>query len=87
MEPTTREHVFARIRETLANEFELDEAKLVESARFFEDLDLDSIDAVDLIVRLKNETGLVVSADDFKSIRTLGDLVDVLTRLTEAQAK
>lgn len=87
MEPTTREHVFARIRETLANEFELDEAKLVESARFFEDLDLDSIDAVDLIVRLKNETGLVVSADDFKSIRTLGDLADVLTRLTEAQAK
>lgn len=87
MEPTTREHVFARIRETLANEFELDEAKLVESARFFEDLDLDSIDAVDLIVRLKNETGLVVSADDFKSIRTLGDLADVLTRLTETQAK
>ena len=81
----TREEIFDRIRETLVSEFEIDAAKVVPEARFFEDLDLDSIDAVDLVVRLKNETGLVVKADDFKAIRTLGDLVAVLERLIAEQ--
>ena len=53
----------------------------VPEARFFDDLDLDSIDAVDLIVRLRNEVDFDVSADDFKTIRTVGDLLQILERL------
>ena len=56
-------------------------------ARFYEDLDLDSIDAVDLVVRLRNEHNLDVGPDDFKSIRTVGDLIEVLERITEGAAK
>ena len=81
----TREEIFNRIRETLVHEFELSAEKVTPEARFFEDLDLDSIDAVDLIVRLKNETGLAVKAEDFKAIRTIGDLTDVLERLIAEQ--
>ena len=77
----TREEILSRIRETLVGEFEIAPEKIPESARFFEDLDLDSIDAVDLVVRLKNEYELTVSAEDFKSIRTIGDLLNVLERL------
>ena len=82
-----RTEIFNRIKSTLVAEFDIPETKITEQARFFEDLDLDSIDAVDLVVRLKNETGLAMSADDFKAIRTLGDLLDVLVRLSEAQKK
>lgn len=83
----SREEILTLIRETLVGEFEIKPDAVVESARFFEDLDLDSIDAVDLIVRLKNEYQLQVTAEDFKAIRTIGDLLDVLEKLLAAQAK
>lgn len=83
----TKEEIQGRINDVLAGEFELDRAKLTPSARLFEDLDLDSIDAVDLVVRLQQQTGLKVTAEDFKSIRTLGDVSDVIVRLAEAQGK
>ena len=83
----TKEEVLAEIKKVLVDEFELDEAKLVPDAKLFEDLDLDSIDAVDLVVRLQNITGLKVKAEDFKAIRTLGDVADVIVRLISEQRK
>ena len=56
----TKAEVLAEIKKVLIDEFELDEARLVPDAKLFEDLDLDSIDAVDLVVRLQNITGLKV---------------------------
>lgn len=83
----TREEIFAEIRNTLESEFEIPPEKIVPEARFFEDLDLDSIDAVDLVVQLKQKTGLQVSAEDFKAIRTLDDLLNVIMRLMSEQNK
>ena len=83
----TKEEVLAEIKKVLIDEFELDEARLVPDAKLFEDLDLDSIDAVDLVVRLQNITGLKVKAEDFKAIRTLGDVADVIIRLISEQQK
>ncbi len=77
-----KEDLLKHVRVTLVKEFNCDESKIVPEARFYEDLDLDSIDAVDLIVRLRNEQRIDVTPDDFKSIRTVGDLIDVLARLT-----
>ena len=83
----TKEEVLSAIADVLVSEFELDRAKLVPEARLFEDLDLDSIDAVDLVVRLQQQTGLKVKAEDFKAIRTLGDVSDVIVKLAAEQAK
>jgi len=83
----TKEEILAAINDVLVKEFECNPASLVPEARLFEDLDLDSIDAVDLVVRLQNQTGLKVKAEDFKSIRTLGDVVDVIARLASEQGK
>lgn len=83
----TKEEVLAEIKKVLVDEFELEESKLVPEAKLFEDLDLDSIDAVDLVVRLQNITGLKVKAEDFKAIRTLGDVADVIVRLFAEQGK
>ena len=83
----TKEEVLAASADGLVSEFELDRAKLVPEAKLFEDLDLDSIDAVDLVVRLQQQTGLKVKAEDFKAIRTLGDVADVIVKLAAEQAK
>lgn len=83
----TKADVLGRINDVLADEFEIDRAKLVPEARLFEDLDLDSIDAVDLVVRLQQQTSLKVKAEDFKAIRTLGDVADVIVKLAAEQGK
>lgn len=83
----TKEDVLGRINDVLAGEFEIDRAKLVPEARLFEDLDLDSIDAVDLVVRLQQQTSLKVKAEDFKTIRTLGDVADIIVKLAAEQGK
>lgn len=80
-----KDAIFNKIADVLEADFECDRAKLVPEARLFEDLDLDSIDAVDLVVRIQRETGIKVVAEDFKSIRTLGDVTDVIARLMAAK--
>ena len=56
--------------------FDLPTEKLILTARLSEDLDLDSIDAVDLVVKLQEYTGRKISPSEFKSVRTIGDVVD-----------
>ena len=80
----SREEILERLRKTLSEEFDCDSSKIVPEARFYEDLDLDSIDAVDLIVRLRKEVPFEIKSEDFKSIRTVGDLLDVLERVSAA---
>lgn len=77
----TREQIFELITEGLATTFRLDRERIVPSARLYEDLDIDSIDAVDLAARLQRETGARLSAEVFKSVRTVSDLVTAVDRL------
>lgn len=72
----TREEVEAKLHEFLVDLFEVDEKLIKPDALLAEDLDLDSIDAVDLIVNFQDFTGKKVKADDFKTVRTVSDVVD-----------
>jgi acyl carrier protein len=54
---------------------------LYEYARLYEDLDFDSIDAVDMIVRLKEITGKAVKPEDFKTARSISDVVEAVYKL------
>lgn len=56
--------------------FDLPMEKLILNARLSDDLDLDSIDAIDLVVKLQEYTGRKISPSEFKSVRTIGDVVD-----------
>ena len=62
----------------LAEMFELDPATLTPESNLYADLDIDSIDAVDLAVKLKQLTGKRLQPEVFKTIRTIGDVVDAL---------
>ena len=56
--------------------FDLPPEKITLDARLADDLDLDSIDAVDLVVKLQEYTGRKILPSEFKSVRTIGDVVD-----------
>ncbi len=70
--------IFEKIKSVLVDEFEMDSAKVVPEARLYEDLNLDSIDAVDLIVKFKSMLPHNVDPEVFKNMRTLQDVVDAL---------
>ena len=69
------------VRDILVQDFEVDPGALKPDANLFTDLDLDSIDAIDLTVRLQQETGRKVNPEEFRTIRTLSDVVAAVRRL------
>jgi len=70
-----------KIKDILVADFECDPAKLTPDVNLFTDLDLDSIDAVDLVVRLQQETHKKVDPASFRQIRTLKDVVAAVSKL------
>ena len=78
--------VFKALKDTLVEQFGIDPAKITPQARLYEDLDLDSIDAVDMIIKLQEMTGRKVSPEDFKSVRTVADVQQVIEKLLASPA-
>ena len=72
----SREEIARRLRGYLEEMFEVPADRIRADARLAEDLDLDSIDAVDLVVKLQELTGRKLKVDEFKSVRTVGDVID-----------
>lgn len=77
----SQEEIYAKIVTVLEELFEIDTQQVSPQARLYEDLDIDSIDAVDLVVELKKITGKKIQPDDFKSVRSVQDVVDAVTKL------
>lgn len=75
--------VFAHIQNTLSELFEIDLGDITPDAELYEGLDIDSIDAVDLIVELKKYTGKKIAPNEFKSVRTVDDLVTAVVNLID----
>ena len=74
----TKDDIFARIVEILNQTFDIEPARITRESRLGEDLDIDSIDAVDLIVQLKPLVGKRLQPEAFKTVRTVQDVVDAL---------
>lgn len=81
-----REEILQKITASLVEMFELDPSKVTPDARLFEDLDLDSIDAIDMAVRMQELTGRRVEESELRRVRTVGDVVDVVESLLAAAA-
>lgn len=77
----SKDDIFNRLCEILEEEFEIDKSLLNKDANLFTDLDLDSIDAVDLAVRLQQFTDKRITPEEFKQIRTLNDVVEAIYSL------
>ncbi len=77
----TKEDIYPILVDMLQEMFELDRSKITLDANLYSDLDIDSIDAVDLVVRLKELTGKRMQPEVFKGVRTVQDVVNALTAL------
>jgi acyl carrier protein len=73
-----RDSVLERIREILAGSFELEPDAIQLESHLIDDLDLDSIDAIDLAVELEEETGLRLEEQELRQIRRVKDIVDLV---------
>lgn len=79
-----RQEILAKVRDIMVEMFELDPAGITPEAKLMEDLDLDSIDAIDMVVKLQELTGERVAEEQLKQIRTVGDIVDLVERQQQA---
>lgn len=77
----SKDEIYNYLCDTLCDEFETDRTLIMPDANLFEELDLDSIDAVDLAVRLQKFTDKRISPEEFKKIRTVSDVVDTVYNL------
>ena len=80
-EKMTDEQILEKLKAILAEAFEIDPHKVVLESKLFEDFDLDSIDAVDLAIKLQEMTGKRIKPEDFKTVRTVGDVVSTVRQL------
>ena len=78
-----KQAIFDKLKAALIEDFEMDEAKVTPEARLYEDLELDSIDAVDLIVKLKSLLPTNIDPEVFKTVRTVQDVVDAIYNLIQ----
>lgn len=76
-----RDELYEKLVDVLTRTFDIERERISLDARLGEDLDIDSIDAVDLLVELKHITGVRLQPEAFKSVRTLRDVIDALAAL------
>lgn len=76
-----RDEIYEKLKEFLIELFEIAPEAISQEALLADDLDLDSIDAVDLILKLQEFTGQKVSAEQFRTVRTVGDVIDQVHEL------
>lgn len=76
----TEQEIRTILTDALVNLFEIEPERITPETNLYEDLEIDSIDAIDLIDHIKRETGRKLQADDFRSVRTVEDVVQAVLR-------
>ena len=80
----TDEQILEKLRSILTGAFDIEPARVTPETHLFEELDLDSIDAVDLAIKLQEMTGKRIKPDSFKKVRTVGDVISAVQVLLAA---
>lgn len=75
------EEIYELLQRLLVDMFEVDKASIHPAARLYEDLDVDSIDAVDLLVELRKITGQQIDPEEFKAVRSVEDVVKAVAEI------
>lgn len=71
-------NLYLKIRDILVEQFDVDASSVTMDANLYEELEIDSIDAVDLLVQLKEVTGRKIAPETFKEVRTIRDVLDAI---------
>jgi len=76
-----QEEIYLKVVSIFENLFEIDPSEVTLEANLYQDLDIDSIDAVDLVIELRKMTKKKIQPEDFKTVRTVQDIVDQVEKL------
>ena len=79
----TREDILQKMKGILSDDFEVDKESITPASKLYEDLELDSIDAVDLLVKMKEFIPGKIDPELFKKAMTIQDVVDILYPLVQ----
>lgn len=82
-----QQEIFIILKDALIELFEIDEAKITPEAKIYYDLEIDSIDAIDLLDFIRKKTGYRMEAPDFKEVQTLQDIVEIVHKQLATNAK
>ena len=77
----SKDQIFEHIKQVLTDLFEVEPAQLSPSARLYDDLDIDSIDTIDLLIELKRILGKDIDPQSFKNARSIEDVMNVILEL------
>lgn len=70
--------IYQEVKRIISELFEVDETKITSDAQLYSDLEIDSIDAIDLALELKSLIGRKIGPEEFKHVRTVQDIVDAV---------
>lgn len=79
----TEQEIQKILTDALENLFEVDPAKITLDTNLYEDLEIDSIDAIDLIDNIKRQTGYKLQAEDFRNVRTVNDVIQAVVKVSQ----
>ncbi len=79
--PAPADKIFQMVRDTIVEQFEISSEDISLESRLFEDLDLDSIDALDMVVKLQEFTGKRIAEGALKQVRTVGQIVTLVEEI------
>jgi acyl carrier protein len=82
----TKEAIYQKVVQILTETFDLSPQQITPDAQLIQDLDLDSIDAVDLVVKLQQYTDRKINPETFKHVRTVDDVVEAIHRMANDSA-
>lgn len=76
----TRQEIEEKVRAFLINDMEIDEDKVFDGAKLKEDMDIDSLDFVDIVVIVKKNFGFKIVAEEMQDVKTLHQFCDYIER-------
>lgn len=77
----SREDILQTLQQVMHELFEVEPEQVTLDAHLYDDLDIDSIDAVDLVIKIRELTGRTLKPEDFKNVRTVNDVIDAVEAL------
>ena len=81
----SKDEIFTKLKHILLEQFEIDPGQIQLESNLYEDLDIDSIDAVNLMIEIKSITQRKMALEEFNAVKTVGDVVDTVEKVLREQ--
>ena len=77
----SKQETLAHLKSVLIELFEIEEERLVPQAKLYDDLDIDSIDTVDLLIELKKFVNSEIDSEAFIDAKTIDDVAEIISKM------